>query len=172
MMTVPPQLTSSLPSFSYPASFRHPPPASSLPQFLAIEFHFVRKGCRGTIKFAFLPQFLAIELHFVRNGCRGTLKIAILHQFLAIEPRFVRKGCVSYRLVGTAPRLKNPGQNFHYRMLGLGAQYKPSGNLCFYTPLCRCAEANRSSRVCSKDFWSILYERFFKKTMCIYNGNL
>ena len=28
-MTVPPQLTSSLPSFSYPASFRHPPPASS-----------------------------------------------------------------------------------------------------------------------------------------------
>ena len=30
MMTVPPQLTSSLPSFSYPASFRHPPPASSL----------------------------------------------------------------------------------------------------------------------------------------------
>ena len=30
MMTVPPQLTSSLPSFSYPASFRHPPPASSI----------------------------------------------------------------------------------------------------------------------------------------------
>ena len=30
MMTVPPQLTSSLPSFSYPASFRHPPPASSV----------------------------------------------------------------------------------------------------------------------------------------------
>ena len=29
MMTVPPRLTSSLPSFSYPASFRHPPPASS-----------------------------------------------------------------------------------------------------------------------------------------------
>ena len=29
MMTVPPQLTSSLPSFSYPASFRHLPPASS-----------------------------------------------------------------------------------------------------------------------------------------------
>ena len=29
-MTVPPQLTSSLPSFSYPASFRHPPPASSI----------------------------------------------------------------------------------------------------------------------------------------------
>jgi hypothetical protein len=29
MMTVPPQLTSSLPSFSYPASFRHPAPASS-----------------------------------------------------------------------------------------------------------------------------------------------
>ena len=28
MMTVPPQLTSSLPSFSYPASFRHPPQQS------------------------------------------------------------------------------------------------------------------------------------------------
>ena len=34
MMTVPPQLTSSLPSFSYPASFRHPPPASSFQSFL------------------------------------------------------------------------------------------------------------------------------------------
>ena len=30
MLTVPPQLTSSLPSFSCPTSFRHPPPASSL----------------------------------------------------------------------------------------------------------------------------------------------
>jgi len=39
------------------------------------------KGCRGTLKIAILPQFLAIELHFVRKGCRGTLKIAILAQF-------------------------------------------------------------------------------------------
>jgi hypothetical protein len=36
MMTVPPQLTSSLPSFSYPASFRHPPPASSLTFFYRV----------------------------------------------------------------------------------------------------------------------------------------
>ena len=34
MMPVPPQLTSSLPSFSYPASFRHPPPASSFKGYL------------------------------------------------------------------------------------------------------------------------------------------
>ena len=34
MMTVPPQLTSSLPSFSYPASFRHPPPASSMSYYV------------------------------------------------------------------------------------------------------------------------------------------
>ena len=27
-------------------------------------------------------------------------------QFLAIEPHFVRKGCISWRLVGTAPRLQ------------------------------------------------------------------
>ena len=33
MMTIPPQLTSSLPSFSYPASFRYPPPASNLKEF-------------------------------------------------------------------------------------------------------------------------------------------
>ena len=53
-----------------------------------------------------LPQFLAIEPHFVRKGCARTREIAILHQFLAIEPHFVRKCCVSCRLVGTAPRLQ------------------------------------------------------------------
>ena len=36
MMTVPPQLTSSLPSFSYPASFRHPPPASSIHTYICM----------------------------------------------------------------------------------------------------------------------------------------
>ena len=103
-----------------------------LMQFLAIEPHFVRKGCdrtprnrnftscsfwrsnliscervaTGTRKSQFLPQFLAIKAHFVRQGCAGCLQIAILPQFLAIEPHFVRKGCVSYRLVGTAPRLQ------------------------------------------------------------------
>ena len=29
-----------------------------------------------------------------------------LPQFVSVEPHFVRKGCVSWRLVGTAPRLK------------------------------------------------------------------
>ena len=49
---------------------------------------------------------LAIEPHFVRKGCAGQVEIAILPQLLAIEPHFVRKGCVSRRLVGTAPRLQ------------------------------------------------------------------
>ena len=55
---------------------------------------------------AILHQFLAIEPHFVRKGCAGRVQIAILLQLLAIEPHFVRKGCVSCRLVVTAPRLK------------------------------------------------------------------
>ena len=63
----------------------------------------MRKSCAGQVEIAILPQFLAIEPHFVRKGCAGHLEIAILLQFLAIEPRFVRKGCVSCRLVGTAP---------------------------------------------------------------------
>ena len=41
----------------------------------------------------YIPQFLAIEPHFVRKGCAGHLEIAILPQFLTIEPHFVRKGC-------------------------------------------------------------------------------
>ena len=78
----------------------------NLPQFLLIEPRFVRKGCDGTVKIAISPQFLTIEPHFVRKGCDGRLKIAILPQFLTIEPHFLQKGCVSWRLVGTAPRLK------------------------------------------------------------------
>ena len=58
---------------------------------------------RDDLDIAILPQFLAIEPHFVRKGCAGHFEIAILLQFFAIEPHFVRKGCVSCRLVGTAP---------------------------------------------------------------------
>ena len=52
MMTVPPQLTSSLPSFSYPASFRHPPPASSFdmcfqPQRHTLFQHLNLQKCSG-----------------------------------------------------------------------------------------------------------------------------
>ena len=64
-----------------------------LPPFLAIELHFVRKGCNGNPEMAILPQFLAIEPHFVRKGSPSLLQIATLLQFLAIEPHFVRKGC-------------------------------------------------------------------------------
>ena len=45
----------------------------------------MRKGCRGSCEIAILPQFLAIEPHFVRKGCRGSCEIVILFQFLAIE---------------------------------------------------------------------------------------
>ena len=77
-----------------------------LRQFFTIEPHFVRNGCDRHFKIAILPQFLPIEPHFVRNGCDRHFQIAILLQFLTIEPHFVRKGCISWRLVGTAPRLK------------------------------------------------------------------
>ena len=64
-----------------------------LPQFLAFEPRFVRKGYAGRLEIAILPQFLTIEPRFVRKGCAGQVRIAILPQFLAIEPHFVRKGC-------------------------------------------------------------------------------
>jgi len=65
---------------------------TSLPQFLAIEHHFVQKGCAGSVQIAILPEFLVIEHHFVQKCCAGSVQIAILPQFLAIEPHFVRKG--------------------------------------------------------------------------------
>ena len=47
----------------------------------------------GRLENAILPQFVAIEFHFVRKGCAGRLETAILLQFVAVEPHFVRKGC-------------------------------------------------------------------------------
>ena len=44
-------------------------------------------------RFAILLQFLAIEPHFVRKGCDRHFKTAISPQFLVIRARFVRKGC-------------------------------------------------------------------------------
>ena len=104
-----------------------------IPQLLAIEPHFVRKGCAGRLgnrnftpvfrdRTSFRAKGFAGQLGN-RNftsvfgdrtsfrakrlaGQEGRLEIAILPQFLAIEPHFVRKGCVSCRLVGTAPRLQ------------------------------------------------------------------
>ena len=88
-----------------------------LPQFLAIEPRFVRKGCAEQVEIAILPQFLIGRTSFRAKGLRGTtwtsqfylsfwrsnliscervarddLDIAVLPQFLAIEPHFVRKG--------------------------------------------------------------------------------
>ena len=45
----------------------------------------MRKGCTGLLELAILPQFLAIEPHFVRKGCAGQLELAILPQFLTIH---------------------------------------------------------------------------------------
>ena len=67
-MTVPPQLTSSLPSFSYPASFRHPPPASSdKPLELGYIFYF------WTTSVTFSPH----GLHFSTKHSQNVQ--AILH---------------------------------------------------------------------------------------------
>ena len=73
---------------------------------LTIEPHFVRKGCAGRKKIAICLSFLSIEPHFVRKGCCGREKITILPQFFIEPPHFVRKGCISWRLVGTGPRLQ------------------------------------------------------------------
>ena len=45
----------------------------------------MRKGCAGQVQIAILPQFLAIESHFVRKGCAGQVEIAILRG--GLEPR-------------------------------------------------------------------------------------
>ena len=39
-----------------------------------------------TAQITILPQFLAIEPHFVRKGCAGHVQVAILPQFFAIKP--------------------------------------------------------------------------------------
>jgi len=77
-----------------------------LRQFLAIEPHFVRKGCAGRLANRNFTPVFGDRTSFRATGLRGTSELAILRQFLAIEPHFVRKGCVSCRLVGTAPRLQ------------------------------------------------------------------
>ena len=81
-----------------------------LPQFLAIEPHFVRKGCAGrrgnrnfTAVFGDRTSFRAVA--------PDDVEIAILLQLFAIEPHFVRKGCISCRLVGTAPAPRLPKRN-------------------------------------------------------------
>ena len=88
------------------------------PQFLAIEPHFVRKGCAGRLGHRNFTAIFGDRTSFRAKGLRGTtwtsqfyisfwrsnliscervarddLDIAILHQFLALEPHFVRKGC-------------------------------------------------------------------------------
>ena len=54
-------------------SFVHKEKIVILPQFLAIDHHFVQKGCNANPAIAILPQFLVIEPHFVRKGCAGRL---------------------------------------------------------------------------------------------------
>ena len=99
-----------------------------LPQFLAIEPHFVRKGCARTREIAILPQFLAIEPHFVRKGCDGNPQIAIL-------PQAVFGDRTSFRAKGLRPDKRN--RNFtavvvdrtSFRAKGL--RFVPSRWHCF-----------------------------------------
>ena len=91
--------------------------------FLAIEPHFVRKGCAGQLangnftsvfgdRTSFRAKKVAIWTPWNRNftdrtsfrakGLRGdNLQTAILPQFLAIEPHFVRKGCAGQVEIAT-----------------------------------------------------------------------
>ena len=91
---------------------------ATLPQFLAVEPHFMRKGCAGrvanrnfTAVFGDRTSLRAKGLRRTRCksqlyfffwqsnliSCEGVapdaLQIATFHQFLAIELHFVRKGC-------------------------------------------------------------------------------
>ena len=59
-------------------------------------FSILRRITWKSLNIAILPQFLAIEPRFVRKGRAGQVEIAILLQFLAIEPHFVRKGGTSW----------------------------------------------------------------------------
>ena len=100
-------------------------------QFLAIEPHFVRKGCDGnpenrnfTSGFGDRTSFRAKGLFrttWNRNfesvfddrtsfRAKGLFRTTWNRNFTSVfgrsKPHFVRKGCVSCRLVGTAPRLQ------------------------------------------------------------------
>ena len=70
------------------------------------QYNFVLQSLHKGLKIEILLQFLTIEPHFVRIFADRISFRAKRSQRLTIEPRFVRKGCISWRLVGTAPRLK------------------------------------------------------------------
>ena len=61
-----------------------------LPQFLAIEPRFVRKGCAGQVEI--IPQFLAIEAHFVRKGRAGRLGNRTFTSVFGDRTSFCAKG--------------------------------------------------------------------------------
>ena len=97
-----------------------------LPQFLAIEPHFVQKGCAGrlanrnftsvfgdrtsfrakglrrtTCKSQFYFSFWRSNLISCERVARDRWKSQFYLSFWRSKPHFVRKGCVSCRLVGT-----------------------------------------------------------------------
>ena len=89
MMTVPPQLTSSLPSFSYPASFRHPPPASSIYIYIYIYYSTVR----ARTVWADLPKrwcsWIVLLPAQTQRSCRGSsVGRASTHSW-CIGPQFI-----------------------------------------------------------------------------------
>ena len=69
------------------------PEIAILLQFLAIEPHFMRKGCTGRLANRNFTSVFGDRTSFRAKGLHGNPEIAILLQFLAIEPHFVRNGC-------------------------------------------------------------------------------
>ena len=77
----------------------------------------------------------------------------------------------------------DPGRNFHYRMLGLGAHYKPSKPYDFIVScdvvqkqivaveFCRAVRSKKIEiAVCSKDFWFLTWFVYWKNTIATCSG--
>ena len=64
------------------------------------EFRRTRQNCN------FYISFWWSNLISFKRVATDSWKSEFLPQFWTIEPRFVRKSCISWRLVGTGPRLK------------------------------------------------------------------
>ena len=113
-----------------------------LPQFLTIEPHFVRKGCRGHLEIAILPSVFDDRTSFRAKGLRGTtwnrnftlsfwrsnlisfervaadtLKSQFYPQFLTIEPHFVRKGCAGRLEIAILPSVFDDRTSFRAKGL-------------------------------------------------------
>ena len=101
-MTVPQQLTSSLPSFSYPASFRHPPPASSLSSGRPLDnlARFFFNGLMTVTMFAFVHVSFGNSCDLSWNACLvgGFSILSTYCLFSTIEPGYFFRGWLNHQL--------------------------------------------------------------------------